>query len=220
MAIIADSDLAVLAVDSYRGQTAAFHGWQQVPGSDTATDSKWLTVLDPTGRVACCSAAGTNSRIDWQRHACVWPRSVDGFPGRMQARWFEAAAVVAADLMSQAQDAKTIYLGGHSLGGALVDDMIRLLRAFAFTGEIVAITVGAPPSGNREHCLSVRRCANEYRRYVYGLDKVTRIYTMRALGYRYPVGPIRLGWDWWPFNDHDAAFYAQQIRQREVEKGT
>ncbi len=213
MTVINDHLLAAFAQAAYGDEPGGLVGWEMATISDADTDSQAI-VARSWDDVLIVAVRGSQSRQDWRRNLAFWPSRVTGFRGRVHRRWAESAEWLADILSGHIASARAVYWAGHSMGGSVADLAESITRINRRPSYVV--TFGAPAAGDARHA-EWASLADDYTRYVIGLDKVARLAVKGVLGYRHPVEATRLPSPcWWPapISDHAVERYVAAMEGR------
>jgi len=187
-----------------------------VPGFDVATiddqptDTQSIVARDAHGNLIV-AIRGSQQLRDWWYSMLFIRRYRLPQGARCHRKWWRAAQSVGRLLLGHAQDAKTIYLTGHSLGGAVAYLLALWMWQMGVTARVVVVTFGSPCPGNDECARQVLGSCAASRRYVQIGDSVAGL----PLGSWWtPIGPaIEIGsHDLNPVNDHQMAGYVRAMQ--------
>ena len=178
--MVTDYDLAQLQLSSYKPNAPAyFEHWQ-----DEDSDHLVTWGLKSTEEIERRSVAvifrGSQTPLDWALdffalpyHPCVWMKDGALVHAGMFAGIERAVQDIQAELLARfVTPDYTVYLGGHSLGGAHAAYAARLLNRRVFP-RVSLTTWGCPQAGNRNFWLTLP--AHPQTHYVNGFDPVPHV---------------------------------------------
>lgn len=109
---------------------------------------------------------------------------------------------------------KTIYITGHSLGGALATIFYTYLKSSSsITTSLELITFGCPRTGDIDFCKAIDNDGNIKHRIVNGSDIITKVPLPLLWSYRHPKEKTVIGHNCFPisFLDHDINGYYENL---------
>lgn len=207
-------------------QDLGFSEFDWIESADTQA-----AVLE-TDRQRALVFRGTSNVHDWLTNLDAWRGTREEFVGEVHQGFYDALMIVLDDIVPLVQkDHKTLYITGHSLGGALA----TLAKGIFPHGRLY--TFGSPRVGDKEFAESIDNLGHNFR-FTNNNDIVPRVpfgdYKHAGVNYHFThTGRMWSDPEWWMVGadrivarfvkfrladgvkDHDMGEYVRLVKQLE-----